>query len=147
MGFSKSLVAQWVGWCASGVGPWICWSKFNFMELKLLGFKGLCMLRIVDTLPVEVSIKIRLQSSASVFETTKTLNECWCFVWLGFVFVDHVPFGEVAMAPPSFNTKPKKAQVKSPVSCTAVLSMLSMPACCRLCQSFITCSPFSSSVL
>ncbi|XP_039974446.1 coiled-coil domain-containing protein 137 [Xiphias gladius] len=29
------------------------------------------------------------------------------------MFVDHVPFGEVTMAPPSLSTKPKKAQVKS----------------------------------
>lgn len=30
------------------------------------------------------------------------------------MFVDNVPFGEVAMAPPSLNNKPRKAQVKSP---------------------------------
>ncbi|XP_028311587.1 coiled-coil domain-containing protein 137 [Gouania willdenowi] len=29
------------------------------------------------------------------------------------MFKDHVPFGEVAMAPPSFSSKPRKAQVKS----------------------------------
>ncbi|XP_018560071.1 coiled-coil domain-containing protein 137 [Lates calcarifer] len=29
------------------------------------------------------------------------------------MFVDHVPFGEVSMAPPSLSAKPKKAQVKS----------------------------------
>ncbi|XP_071329628.1 coiled-coil domain-containing protein 137 [Trachinotus anak] len=29
------------------------------------------------------------------------------------MFVDHVPFGEVSMAPPSLSTKPRKAQVKS----------------------------------
>ncbi|XP_029365169.1 coiled-coil domain-containing protein 137 isoform X2 [Echeneis naucrates] len=28
------------------------------------------------------------------------------------MFVDHVPFGEVSMAPPTLTTKPKKAQVK-----------------------------------
>ncbi|XP_037544332.1 coiled-coil domain-containing protein 137 [Nematolebias whitei] len=30
------------------------------------------------------------------------------------MFVDNVPFGEVAMAPPSLSAKPKKAQVKNP---------------------------------
>lgn len=31
------------------------------------------------------------------------------------VFLDHVAFGEVAMAPPSLSAKPKKAPVKSQV--------------------------------
>lgn len=35
--------------------------------------------------------------------------------------VDDVPFGEVAMAPPSLSTKPKKAQAKSQVSSYAHL--------------------------
>lgn len=39
-----------------------------------------------------------------------------------FVLADKVPFGEVAMAPPSLNIKPKKAQAKSPVSCCVSLS-------------------------
>lgn len=42
-------------------------------------------------------------------------------VWIVFVLVDNVPFGEVAMAPPSLKTKPKKAQAKSPVSCSVSL--------------------------
>ncbi|XP_008327748.1 coiled-coil domain-containing protein 137 [Cynoglossus semilaevis] len=29
------------------------------------------------------------------------------------MFVDHVPFGEVSMAPPTLNIKPRKAQIKS----------------------------------
>lgn len=37
-------------------------------------------------------------------------------------FVDNVPFGEVAMAPPSLSTKPKKAEVKSQVTCYAVVA-------------------------
>lgn len=32
------------------------------------------------------------------------------------VFLDHVAFGEVAMAPPSLSAKPKKAPVKSQVA-------------------------------
>lgn len=43
---------------------------------------------------------------------------------LAFVFADNVPFGEVAMAPPSLNTKPKKAQVKSQVSYPVAVTML-----------------------
>lgn len=43
-------------------------------------------------------------------------------VKLQFVFIDNVPFGEVAMAPPSLKVKPKKAQAKSPVSCSVSLS-------------------------
>lgn len=35
---------------------------------------------------------------------------------MGFCFVDYVPFGEVAMAPPSFSAKPKKAPVRSQVT-------------------------------
>ncbi|XP_029294257.1 coiled-coil domain-containing protein 137 [Cottoperca gobio] len=29
------------------------------------------------------------------------------------IFIDHVPFGEVSMAPPSFSAKPKKAPIRS----------------------------------
>lgn len=32
-------------------------------------------------------------------------------------FVDHVPFGEVTLAPPSLTSKPKKAPIKSQVNC------------------------------
>ncbi|XP_058509592.1 coiled-coil domain-containing protein 137 [Solea solea] len=37
------------------------------------------------------------------------------------MFVDHVPFGEVSMAPPSLNIKPKKAQVTSKNSTKGLL--------------------------
>lgn len=43
-----------------------------------------------------------------------------------FVFVDNVPFGEVTMAPPSLSAKPKKAPVKSQVTCSNVLSLIFM---------------------
>lgn len=39
-------------------------------------------------------------------------------------FQDNVPFGEVAMAPPSLNIKPKKAQVKTHVSSCALTTLL-----------------------
>lgn len=39
-----------------------------------------------------------------------------------FFFVDNVPFGEVAMAPPSFSSKPRKALVKSQVTCASVIT-------------------------
>lgn len=41
-----------------------------------------------------------------------------------FCSVDDVPFGEVAMAPPSLSIKPKKAQAKSQVSSYAHLLSL-----------------------
>lgn len=37
-------------------------------------------------------------------------------IMMGLCFVDNVPFGEVAMAPPSLSSKPKKAQPKSQVT-------------------------------
>uniref|UniRef100_A0A8D3DU49 Coiled-coil domain-containing protein 137 n=1 Tax=Scophthalmus maximus TaxID=52904 RepID=A0A8D3DU49_SCOMX len=40
------------------------------------------------------------------------------------MYVDHVPFGEVAMAPPCFSSKPKKAPVKSQVSKGLLLNSL-----------------------
>ncbi|CAJ1075131.1 coiled-coil domain-containing protein 137 [Xyrichtys novacula] len=40
------------------------------------------------------------------------------------MFVDDVPFGEVAMAPPSLSTKPKKAPVKTQASKTLLLNSL-----------------------
>lgn len=45
----------------------------------------------------------------------------WCVVFF-FFFVDNVPFGEVAMAPPSFSSKPRKALVKSQVTCASVIT-------------------------
>ena len=37
-------------------------------------------------------------------------------------FVDNVPFGEVAMAPPTFSSKPRKALVKSQVTYASVIT-------------------------
>lgn len=43
---------------------------------------------------------------------------------MGLCFQDNVPFGEVAMAPPSLSIKPRKAQVKPHVSSCALTTLL-----------------------
>lgn len=44
--------------------------------------------------------------------------------WLVFFSTDNVPFGEVAMAPPSLSAKPKKAPVKNKVTLPPVVLLL-----------------------